>query len=168
MYLLKLRSLGSFRIKWLVHRGEANTLQESESVSHSVVSNSLQSHELQPSRLLRSGILQARILEWVAIPFSGTLPDRGIKPRTPASQADSLLSEPLGKPLYVAGLGLKSNLLILALLNNMTSRQERSNAWESYWSNIPLVQLLHHHCHQQQQPHLHHRLYPKDGPTAQP
>ena len=28
------------------------------------------------------GILQARILEWVAIPFSGDLPDPGIKPRS--------------------------------------------------------------------------------------
>jgi len=26
------------------------------------------------------GIQQARILEWVAIPFSGDLPDPGIKP----------------------------------------------------------------------------------------
>ena len=41
------------------------------------------------------GILQARILEWVAIPFSSDLPDPGIKPRSLALQADSLLSEPL-------------------------------------------------------------------------
>ena len=45
------------------------------------------------------GILQARILEWVAIPFSRHLPDSGIKPRSPALQADSLPSEPPGKPL---------------------------------------------------------------------
>ena len=49
------------------------------------------------------GILQARILEWVAIPFSrgsspGDLPDPGIEPRSLALQADSLLSEPPGKP----------------------------------------------------------------------
>ena len=40
-----------------------------ESISRSVVSNSLQPHELYPIRLRR--ILQARVLEWVAIPFSG-------------------------------------------------------------------------------------------------
>ena len=40
------------------------------------------------------GILQARILEWVAIPFSGDLPDSGIEPRSPARQADFLPSEP--------------------------------------------------------------------------
>ena len=41
-------------------------------------------------------ILQARILEWVAIPFSRGLPDPGIEPLSPASQADSLPSEPPG------------------------------------------------------------------------
>jgi len=44
------------------------------------------------------GILQARILEWVAIPFSRENPNPGIKPRSPALQADSLPSEPPGKP----------------------------------------------------------------------
>ena len=43
-------------------------------------------------------IFQARILEWVAIFFSRGLPDPGIKPRSPALQAVSLPSEPLGKP----------------------------------------------------------------------
>ena len=45
------------------------------------------------------GILQVRILEWVAIPFSGYLPNPGIKPRSSALQADSLPSEPPGKPM---------------------------------------------------------------------
>ena len=44
------------------------------------------------------GILQAGILEWVAIPFSGDLPDPGIEHKSPALQADSLPSEPPGKP----------------------------------------------------------------------
>ena len=45
------------------------------------------------------GILQARILEWVDIPFSrGSSPNPGIKPRSPALQADSLPAEPQGKP----------------------------------------------------------------------
>ena len=44
------------------------------------------------------GILQARILEWAAISFSRDLPDPGIKPRSPGLQADSLSSEPPGKP----------------------------------------------------------------------
>ena len=45
------------------------------------------------------GILQARILEWVVIPFSRGLPYPGIKPGSPALQADSFRSEALGKPV---------------------------------------------------------------------
>ena len=64
---------------------------KSESVSHSVVSDSLGSsvHE----------ILQARILQWVPFPSPGDLPDPGIEPGSLTLQADSLLSEPPGKPL---------------------------------------------------------------------
>ena len=46
------------------------------------------------------GILQARILEWVAMPPPGDLPEPGIEPVSPASpalQADSS-AEPSGKP----------------------------------------------------------------------
>ena len=39
----------------------------------------------------------ARILVWVAISFFRGFPDPGIKPRSPALQPDSLLSEPSGK-----------------------------------------------------------------------
>ena len=45
------------------------------------------------------GILQARILEWFLFPSLGELPDPGIEPRSPTLQADSLPSEPPGKPL---------------------------------------------------------------------
>ena len=46
------------------------------------------------------GILQARILEWVAISFSrgSSRSDPGIKPRSPALQANALTSAPPGKP----------------------------------------------------------------------
>ena len=44
------------------------------------------------------GILQARVLEWVAISFSRDLPHVGSEPRSPTLQADSLPTEPLGKP----------------------------------------------------------------------
>ena len=54
------------------------------------------------------GILQARILEWIAIPFSGDLPNPGIELRSPALQVDSLPAEPQGKPKNprVGGLSL--------------------------------------------------------------
>ena len=45
------------------------------------------------------GILQARILEWVAMPSSRGSSVPGIEPRSPALQAETLLSEPPGKPI---------------------------------------------------------------------
>ena len=47
---------------------------------------------------LSMGILQARIVEWVAMPSSGDLPDPGIKPRSPALQEDSLPLSHQGSP----------------------------------------------------------------------
>ena len=49
------------------------------------------------------GILQARILEWVAISFSGDLPGPGIKPRSPVLRADSFCF--FGKRILLCGLG---------------------------------------------------------------
>ena len=46
------------------------------------------------------GILQARILEWVAFPSPGDLPNPGLELRSPALQADSLPAETLGKLAY--------------------------------------------------------------------
>ena len=54
------------------------------------------------------GILQARILEWLPFPSSQDLPNPGIKPMSPALEADSL-------PL--CHLGYYSYLLLL--LNNI-------------------------------------------------
>jgi len=50
------------------------------------------------SSLQPRGILQARILEWIANPFSRGSSNPGIEPRSPALQADSLPTEPPGKP----------------------------------------------------------------------
>ena len=46
------------------------------------------------------GILPAKILEWVAIPSPGDLPNPGIDPRSPALQADTLQAEPGGTILF--------------------------------------------------------------------
>ena len=43
------------------------------------------------------GILQERILEWIAISFSGKLPNRGFKTRSSTLQMNSLHSGPPGK-----------------------------------------------------------------------
>ena len=44
------------------------------------------------------GILQARILEWVAFPSPGDLPNLGTEPRSPTLQVDFLPAEWQGKP----------------------------------------------------------------------
>ena len=60
------------------------------------------------------GILQARILEWITMPSSRDLPNPGIEPRSLSLRADSLPSEPPGKPKNT-GMGslplLQGNLL---------------------------------------------------------
>ena len=55
------------------------------------------------------GILQVRILEQVAFPFPGGLPNPRIKPRSPTLQEDSLPAVPQGKPKN-AGVGSQSFL----------------------------------------------------------
>ena len=78
-------------------------------VSGSVVSDSLQPHGLySPPGSFIYGILQARVLEWVAIPFSRGSSQPGIKLGSPTLKADSLPSEPLGKPLKVCQYTKKS------------------------------------------------------------
>ena len=77
---------------------------ESESVSRSFVSNSLQPRGLRPARFLcpwnspgkNTGVGCHSFLQ-------GNLPDPGIKPESPILQADSLLSEPPGKPRTMLG-----------------------------------------------------------------
>ena len=50
------------------------------------------------------GILQARVLEWVAMPPPGDLPNPEIERRSFTLQADSLPSEPPGKPGLILNL----------------------------------------------------------------
>ena len=52
--------------------------------------------ECSPPGFSVHGILQARVLEWVDI-SPGDLPNPGIKPESPALQADALPTEPPGK-----------------------------------------------------------------------
>ena len=79
-----------------------------------------------PGSSLR-GILQARV-EWSGLPFPSPrdLPNPGIKPGSPALEADALSSEPPGKPMsmmlavgysYIAFIRLKKCPSILVLLS---------------------------------------------------
>ena len=68
------------------------SLHPSESEGHSVISHSLRSHGLSMEF--------SRPEQWSRQPFPSPrdLPNRGIEPRFPALQADSLPAEPQGKP----------------------------------------------------------------------
>ena len=77
----------------------------SESESCSAAAKSLQScptlwdpRDGNPPGSPVPGILQGRTLEWVAMPSPGDCPNAGIEPRSPTLWADSLPSEPPGKP----------------------------------------------------------------------
>ena len=72
---------------------------EGESVSHSVVFDSLRPHGLQPPRLLLF-VEFSRQERWSGQPFLSPedLSNPGIEPASPVLQADSLPSEPPGKP----------------------------------------------------------------------
>ena len=53
---------------------------------------------------------------WSGVPFSspGDLPNPGIEPRSPALQADALLSEPPGKP-FICSMGLDKCIMTYTL-----------------------------------------------------
>ena len=65
------------------------------------MSDSLRPHGPQPTRILHPWDF-SRQEYWSGVPFPspGDLPDSGIEPGSPASQADALLSEPPGKSQY--------------------------------------------------------------------
>ena len=89
------------------------------------------------------GILQARLLEWVAFPSLGNLPDPGTEPGFPTLQADSLPSEPPGfwHVDSIARLSrFQSKIFLLP------------SAWP--WANSPLLCLfVSSRCHEE------HRVY---------
>ena len=68
-------------------------------VSHSIVSDSCDPMDCSPPGSSVHRILQARILEWVATPFSRGSSQCRDQTQSHALQADSLPSEPSGKPL---------------------------------------------------------------------
>ena len=72
-------------------------------------------------------ILQIRILEWVAMPSSRGSSHPGIKSGSPALQADSLPSEPPGKP-YVESRTWYNDLICKA---ETETQMERTNMWTS-------------------------------------
>ena len=64
--------------------------------------------DCNPSGSSVHGDFQARMLEWVANPAPGDLPNPGIKSRSPTLQADSLPPELSGKPVAYLKEGIRS------------------------------------------------------------
>ena len=79
-------------------KAQTQTPQHGMWVNRSVASNSLRPCGLQPARLLSMEF--SRQEYWSGLPFPSprSLPDLGIKSRSLVLQADSLPSEPPGKP----------------------------------------------------------------------
>ena len=79
-------------------------MDQSESLSHSVVSDSVRSHGLWPAMVPLSVEL-SRQEYWSGLPFPslGDLPDPRRESRSPALQADSLPSELLAKSQRIKG-----------------------------------------------------------------
>ena len=84
------------------------------------------------------GILQARILEWVAFPSLGNFPNSGIKPSSPALQADSLLCE-LWRSPTCKWLSHVTSLepLDCSLLGSSSMESSRQEYWEARRNTVP-------------------------------
>ena len=76
------------------------------------------------------GILQARILELVAMPSSGDLPNPEIELRSPTLQAESLPSEPPGKP---KNNGMDSLLPLQGIFLTQGSARGLLYCWGSFY-----------------------------------
>ena len=91
-------------------------------LSHSVVSDSVTSCTIACQAPLSMGILQARILEWVTMPSSKGSSQPRDQAQFPTLQADSLPSDPPGKPKNtgVGGLFLLQGIFPTQELNHQT------------------------------------------------
>ena len=73
-------------------------------------------------RFFTNWAMREALLEWVAFPSPGDLPNPGIKPRSSALQVDSLPAEPQGKPKNtgVGSLSLLQGILLIQESNSMS------------------------------------------------
>ena len=101
-----------------------------KSLSHSVVSNPLQPHGLQPARLLCPWDFPGKSTGR-ELPFAspGDHSNPGIRPVSPALKADSLSSEPPGKPPKLFLIPPSKSLLL-----------------PKRWDILPFLKRSNHHC----------------------
>ena len=115
------------------------------------------SDSLQPHWLYSPRNFQARILEWVAFPSPGDLPNPVVKPRSPTLQADSWPAEPhmtTGKTIALtiqAFVDKVMSLLFYMLSRFVTAFLPRSKDLVISWLESPSTMILEpkkkiHHC----------------------
>ena len=85
------------------------------------------------------GILQARMLERVAFPSLGHLPNPGIEPRSPSLQVDFLPAEPQGKPTISQSL-----LKLMSMELIMPSKHVQPYATMCNHDQYLISELFHH------------------------
>ena len=111
-------------------------------LSHSVMSDTLQPHGLQPSRFLCPwGFSRQEYWSGLPCPPPGDLPNQGIEPRSPALQADSLLSEPPGKPKNI-GVGSLSLLQGIFQESNWSLLHRRWTLYQLSYQRRPRKQIV--------------------------
>ena len=108
------------------------TIPISNGVSHSVIPILCNPMDCNPPGCSVYEILQARILPWVAIPSPGDLPNPGIKPESPALQADSLPFEPPGICLRLP-CTLQILLTQTPLLLGLAPVLYKGQGWVPHW-----------------------------------
>ena len=131
---LQISLLWSFDCKWQLSSHSLPIPQPRALPCCAVLSRSIMSDPAAPWTValqdpLSVEIHQARILDGLPCPSPGVFPNPGIKPRSPALQADFLPSEPPGKPI-------NSGVSSLFLLQGIFLTQE------SNWGLLHCRQIL--------------------------
>ena len=106
-------------------------------VTQSLMSDSLQPHGLQSTTPRSMGFSRQEYWSGFSFPSPGDLLNQGIKAGSPALQADSLLSEPPGKPQYA----LVISIIIINIILLLAKRLVRSRPTLSH-SRVPEVRNI--------------------------
>ena len=107
--------------------------------------------DYNPAGSSAHGILQARLLGWVAMLSSGDLSIPGIEPRSPTLQANSLPSEPPGKPMNtgVDSLSLLQGIFLTQEWNQGLLHCRQILNQLSYQGSYTGVSIYSTHCQNQ-------------------
>ena len=116
-------------------------------VGHSVLSDSFRPLNCSSTGSSVHGILQVRILEWVAVPFSRWSSQPRIQPRSPALQADSLLSatREAQNALLLLLLSRFSRVRLCATPETAAHQAPPSLGFprQEHWSGLPFPSPMH-------------------------